>query len=326
MFPGRIRKVETRVVSIGNITWGGTGKTPLTTLLAKVALKTGKKAVILTRGYGRDEVKGFEKHLPGVPVLIGRDRIASARKAVKEHNAEIILLDDGFQHIRLSRDLDIVNINATQPFGPGGLIPLGTLREPLENLSRANVFVITKSDIGAKNVHWIRQKLKELNPTAAIFEARHRPVQFMDFRRNRFLPLEEVHGKRVATICAIADPFSFEKTVERLHTDIPLAARFDDHHWFTESEIKDFLKKTRQMQIKDIVTTEKDYYRLERHLKRRRSGDFTNVNLLVLQIEFEVQEEEDFLVKCFGNLYEQFAAAEPAQEATRETAQDTAAR
>ncbi len=300
LFPFRIRKVGARVISIGNITWGGTGKTPLVIKLARDLVEAGKKVAVLTRGYGKDEVMELGKKLPNIPVKVGRDRVRSARQALRESETEFLILDDGFQHIRLHRDLDIVNINATIPFGPGGLIPLGTLREPLEHLSRAHVFILTKSDIGSKNVHWIRQKLLSIKPDAVIFEAVHKPVQFMDFRRNKFLSLDEAKDKKVAVLSGIGDPFSFEKTVEDLGAEIVLAARFDDHHAYTETEIAEFIKKCRELGVKEAVTTEKDYYRIQPVLKKKRSQDFSNFNFLVLEIEFHIHDEEDFLRRCLN--------------------------
>ncbi len=299
-FPFRIRKVSARVISVGNITWGGTGKTPLVAKLAHELAERGKKVAILTRGYGMDEVQELEKKLSVVPVVVGRDRVARAKEAIKKHKAEILLLDDGFQHLRLARDLDIVTINATIPFGPGGLIPMGTLREPIENLRRAQVFILTKSDLGAKNVHWIRQKIQSIKPDAVIFEAVHHPVQFLDFKRNRYVPLQDIKGKEVAVISGIGDPYAFEKTVEGLGTKIHLAARFDDHHAYRDSEIIEFVKRCKEVGVKDVITTQKDFFRIEPLLKRRRSHDFQNLNFLVLQIEIRIDDEEDLIRRCLN--------------------------
>ncbi len=298
--PLSIRKVPACVISIGNITWGGTGKTPLVARLALELSATGKKVVVLTRGYGKDEVAELKKKLPNVPILVGRDRIKTAQEAVRKFHAEIIILDDGFQHIRLHRDLDIVAINATDPFGPGGLIPLGTLREPLEHLSRARIFVLTKSNIGSKNMHWIRQRLLSIKPDAVIFEAVHEPVQFMDFRRNRFVPLREIKGKKIGVISAIGDPYSFEKTLENLGAEISFAARFQDHHCTSQSEFSDFLRRCKEVGVKDIVTTEKDFYRMEPFFKGKGPRDILQFNFLVLQIEFQVNDEEDFIRRCLN--------------------------
>ncbi len=299
--PSRIKKVNARVISIGNITWGGTGKTPMVIALARYFLESGKKVVVLTRGYGKDEVEELKKNLPQVPVIVGRDRVKTAVEAVQKHGAEIILLDDGFQHIRLHRDMDVVNINSTVPFGPGGLIPLGTLREPIENLARAHIFVLTKSDIGSKNLHWIRQKITSIKPGAVIFEAVHKPVQLLDYRRNRFLPLTEIRGKKVAVISGIGDPYSFEKTVEKIGGQILFAARFDDHHDFTPKEIDEFLGRCKEMGVKDIVTTEKDFARIEKVMKAKKQAQWNGYNFLTLQIEFQMHDEEDFFRRCLNS-------------------------
>ncbi len=298
--PFSIHKVPARVISIGNITWGGTGKTPLVAMLAREISASGKKVVVLTRGYGKDEVAELKKKLPNIPILVGRDRIKTAQEAVKKHQAEVIILDDGFQHIRLHRDVDVVTINATEPFGPGGLIPIGTLREPLEHLSRAHIFVLTKTNIGSKNVHWIKQKLVSIKPEAVIYEAVHQPIQLMDFRRNRYVPLHEIKNKKIGVISAIGDPYSFEKSLENLGAEILFTARYDDHHLVSEAEFSDFLKRCKEVGVKDVVTTEKDFYRMEPFFKKKRPKDIHNFNFLVLQIEFQVDDEEDFIRRCLN--------------------------
>ncbi len=296
--PFRIRKVPARVISIGNLTWGGTGKTPLTAKLAQNLADMGKKVAVLTRGYGEDEVAELRKKLPGIPVIVGRDRVKSAREAIAKHGAEILILDDGFQHIRLNRDIDVVNINSLEPFGPGGLIPLGTLREPVAHLSRAHVFVLSKSDLGKKNLGVIRQKLLAVKPDAVIFEAVHRPVQFTDALRSRTVPLAELKGHKIATICAIGDPFSFEKTVENVGAEIVFAARFDDHHPYTKEELLQFVRSAREIGAREVVTTEKDFFRIEPLLKT--DPELTNLNFLVLEIELELNDEEDFVRRCLN--------------------------
>ncbi len=300
-FPSRIKKVNARVISIGNITWGGTGKTPLVAKLSRELAESGKRVAVLIRGYGKDEVAELQKKLPNVPILVGRDRILTAREAVRKHQAEIIILDDGFQHIRLHRDLDVVNINATIPFGPGDLIPKGTLREPIEHLARADIFMLTKSNIGSKNLHWIRQRLLSIKPDAVIFEAIHKPIQLMDFKRNRYVPLQDLKGKRVAVISGIGDPYSFEKTIEGLGAEIVFAARFDDHHPYKESELKEFVTRCKEVSVKEVITTEKDFYRLEPLLKKKRSHELQHLSFLALQIDFQVDDEEDFIRRCLNS-------------------------
>lgn len=300
LLPFRMRKVNARVISIGNITWGGTGKTPLTIKLAGDLFYYGRKVAVLTRGYGKDEVDEIKTRLPGVPVIVGRDRIKSAHEAIKKHGAEFLILDDAFQHIRLRRDLDIVTVNCAQPFGPGGLIPAGTLREPVQSLARAHVFVLTKSDIGVKNLPEIRKKLTTVNPTAVIYEAVHKPVRYADRRRGRETSFSEMSGRRVAVVSGIGDPFAFEKTVEHTGAEIVFAARFDDHHVYTKTEVLELLRHSREIGAQEIVTTEKDYFRLQPVLKELDPKDLT-YNFLVLEIEFQISDEEDFLRRCLNS-------------------------
>jgi len=299
-FPKRSTKVNARVISIGNITWGGTGKTPLVIKAAQFLLEEGKKVAVLTRGYGRDEVKELRDKLPGVPVIVGRDRVRSAQEAIQKHGSEFLLLDDGFQHLRLSRDLDVVTLNAAEPFGPGGMIPMGTLREPLENLVRADLFVLTKCDIGSKNVHWIRQKLNAIKPNALIFEAVHKPVALRDPLRKRTGSLQDLRGRRVAALSGIGDPYSFEKTVEMLGAEVVFAARYEDHHLFNESEVLSFVRKAVAMGIKEAVTTDKDYIRLEAMLSKNAHKELSAFTFWALEIQFQVNDEEDFIRRCLN--------------------------
>jgi tetraacyldisaccharide 4'-kinase len=299
-FPKRSKKVSARVISIGNITWGGTGKTPLVIKIARELSEGGKKVAVLTRGYGRDEIKEMRKNLPNVPVIVGRDRVHSAKEAIAKHQSEVLLLDDGFQHLRLERDLDVVMLNAAEPFGPGGLIPMGTLREPLENLARADLFVLSKCDVGSKNVHWIRQKLNAIKPNALIFEAVHKPVALKDPVRGRTLAPQELRGRRIAALSGIGDPYSFEKTAEMLGAEVAFAARYEDHHAFSMDDLLSFVRKARHMGLKETVTTEKDYMRLEALLAKNVPQEISAMQFWVLEIQFQVNDEEDFIRRCLN--------------------------
>lgn len=297
-FPSRVRKVNARVISIGNITWGGTGKTPLVAKLAHDLSGYGKRVAILTRGYGGDEVAELKKKCPHVPILVGRDRVKTAREAVEKFNAEVVILDDGFQHLRLHRDLDVVTINATLPFGPGGLLPWGTMREPVEHLLRAQVFILTKSDIGSKNLPWIRQKLLSIRPDALILEAVHKALFYRDPFRERWYSMPETKGKKVATLSGIADPFSFEKAVENTGAEIVFAARFDDHHRYTPKELENFLRQSADIGAQYVITTEKDFCRMGPLLKELAGKFPSDFHWFVLEIEFQVNDEEAFIRRC----------------------------
>lgn len=289
------RKVKAWVISIGNITWGGTGKTPLVMMLARCLSSRGKKIAVLTRGYGNDETFELKNGLSGVPILVGKNRIKTAQEAVDKHQAEVVLLDDGFQHLGLARDCDVVAINATNPFGNGELLPMGNLREPLAHLARADVFVITKASLGKQNVNLIRQRLKETNPRALVFEADHEPVRFMDFAASAPMDLDRVKGKKVAILSGIEDPLSFERILCKLGAVVVLAARFDDHHAFTAAEMKEVFRSAHELQAEYLITTAKDHYRLGRVLKH---VDMKKVRILALQIEIRMDDEESFIRRC----------------------------
>lgn len=291
----RAKKIAARVVSVGNITWGGTGKTPLVIHLARQIASRGKRVAVLTRGYGQDETYELKNALAGVPIIVGRDRVRSAEKAVQKYQAEVVILDDGFQHRRLHRDCDIVAVNATNPFGNGFLIPRGILREPVESLRRADVFVLTKVSLGRRNVNLIRQKLREINPRALVLEGDHEPVRLVDAGSNETLELGILQGRSVAVLTGIEDPLSFERLVQRLGAKVAYAARFNDHHRFTAEEMKEVIKSAKDLGLDIILTTSKDSYRLPSALKKSKPG---MPRILVMQIEVQIDEEEDLLRRC----------------------------
>lgn len=269
-----------KVISIGNITLGGTGKTPLVIAIARHLRDSGKKVAILSRGYKgekgsntSDEIELFKKHLPDVPVFAGRDRIASAKKAESGFSPQVILLDDGFQHWRLKRDLDIVTINGKNPFGNGFTIPRGILREPKAALSRADVVVVTK---GGR----IPDEIKQINGSAEIFSCSYEAD-----------PTAGIKGKKVAIACAIGDPSSFEDTVASLGAQIVRKFIFMDHHRYTAADVARMASETAAAGSDMIVTTEKDMVKLSGLVK----GD---IRLKAVGIEIKIDNQEKF----FGRL------------------------
>jgi tetraacyldisaccharide 4'-kinase len=216
-------------------------------------------------------------------------------EAVQKHNAQYLILDDGFQHLNMKRDLDIVMVNATNPFGNGHLIPAGNLREPVAHLKRASLFVITHSFFGRNNMALLRQKLKTFNDKAMVYEADHRPVRFVDYRKDHGLPLDMVKGQKVAVVSAIEDAHSFEGTISRLGADVAYAARFQDHHQFTEKETEELFTACRDFKVRYLITTIKDAYRLKKILKPHRRYP---VRIIMLEIELRINDEEGFIRQC----------------------------
>lgn len=300
---------ECKVISVGNITLGGTGKTPLVLAIARRLCGSGKKVVILSRGYktqkdasASDEVEFFRKNLPEVKVLVGGDRVKTAKKAVESLKAQVILLDDGFQHWRLKRDIDIVAINNNNPFGNGRLIPRGILREPLSSLSRADIFLITKVSSEGDSVaktQALKSRLKNLNRRTSIFNSSHIPVKLVDVVSGEEAGLSVLEGKKIALVCGIADPASFETAALSLGADIALRLFFMDHHKYSEKDIKAIIGECRARKIDTLITTQKDIPRLHGLSSRIKDA---GIKLMALVIDIKIEDEERF----FGRLYSIF--------------------
>lgn len=277
-----------KVISLGNITVGGTGKTPTAQRLAAMIRDMGYRVVILNRGYraawrsdiglvsdgskiymtaveAGDEAFLLAKSLPGVPVVIGRKRAITGEYAIKKLGAQVIILDDAYQHWPLARDLDIVLVDALNKFGNNHLLPRGTLREPLVNLNRAQAILLTKVDQTTNgSVGSIRDTVTAYNKTALIVESIHRPRWFIDIEqwykgvRHTGIALEAVKGHRVAAISAIGNPFSFEQTLEDIGVKVIETFRFPDHHHYTMAEMQWVMEQAVEKGVEALVTTEKD--------------------------------------------------------------------
>ena len=299
-----IRKVGARVISIGNITAGGTGKTPAVIYFARKFQKEGAQIAIISRGYGRrsksnepvvvsdkegnillsanvagDEPYLLAKKLPRVSVIVCPNRIAGAEVAMKWFSPDIILLDDGFQHRAIERDEDIVVIDCSEPFGYNHLLPRGLLREPLRALKRASAFLLTRAD--ERKHAALVEKLREMNPSAEIMLSRHRPTRLLSAYRNTTAPLGQLKGKKTLALSSIGNPSSFERTLERLQAILAGSLRFPDHHWYSVADLAHIRDEAKRTRAEIIVTTEKDGVRLALLPEKLE-------NLLLLEIELEI--------------------------------------
>lgn len=288
---------DCRIISVGNITWGGTGKTPLVEALARFFKQAGRNPAILIRGYGKDEVDMLKDKFRDIPVLAGRNRINSARIARERYGADIIILDDGFQHWRVARDIDIVLVDAANPFGNRKLIPRGILREPLSALARADLFVITRVDCARGDAEAARDELKMRNACAPIFEAVYWPHFLHSLTSGKKVELSAIKGERIGLIAGIARPESFIKTAKSLGAEISLSFVFPDHHQYSEKELESIESQCLKQQIETLVTTEKDAPKLVPLLK---SGKL-RLEILALSIEFKIiNNEEKFFRSLLG--------------------------
>ncbi len=232
-----VERVEVPVVSVGNLTLGGTGKTPMVEFAARWLRRQGRRVAILSRGYGQegglnDEGRVLEENLPDVPHLQDRDRVKIARIAVEELEAEVLVLDDGFQHRRLARDLDLVLLDALDPFGQGRLFPRGLLREPVASLRRAGVVVLSRADLVDEDRRRAirREAERGAGPIGlAWVEARHAPIDLVD-ADGQTHPLSDLDGRAVLAFCGLGNPEGFRRTLEGLEVELRGFRAFPDHH------------------------------------------------------------------------------------------------
>ena len=327
-------RISAKVISVGNITWGGTGKTPVAAFIADALNKKARKPAILIRGYGNDESELLPKLASNTHVFVDKDRVKTGREAIAAGLADTIILDDGFQYRRLKRDLDIVCVDATNPFGNGWVIPSGSMREAKNSLKRADIFLITKADLVSDKdkLEKLEKKLIAINHRAVIAKAIHRPLYFyrlLDAVRNGVKPFPtneervnsgELRDKELALVSAIGSPESFEKTILRLGLKISKHFIFRDHHAYTEKDIADVKDYCRKNKLDTLITTEKDAVKLTRRVipsearnlitrkiasgasrPRNDSCGVSSVEYLVLKVRLEIIENEDgFYNRLFG--------------------------
>ena len=320
------------VVSVGNLTVGGTGKTPVAEMLARELQRRGRRVAILSRGYksvprpfaqrlrnkffkhldlfpprivsdgkdvlldsrrAGDEPHMLAKNLPGVCVLVDKDRVKSGLHALRHFDSDVLLLDDGLQYQRLRHRIDVVLVDSQSPFGNEHLLPRGTLREPPSNLRRASYIVVTKS--GPKPDEALLARLRKLNRTAAIIECNHAPRHWQDLRTGEKLPLDHLKDRHVGAMSGIARPESFEEGVRQLGAMVEISKAFADHHRFTKKEILRFLEWCDRRSLDALVTTEKDAVRFP-------DIDNPPVPMLFLRVEIEILRGGEHWEELLGRL------------------------
>ena len=287
-------RLDRPVISVGNITTGGTGKTPLVEWVARTIAGAGKKVCILTRGYGRenpdrqvvvsdgtnvlanpseagDEPFLLATNLAGVAAVISNaDRIEAAKGAIKHLGTDCFVLDDGFQHLRLERDLNIVTIDATNPWGGGHLLPYGRLREPLSGLSRADCIVITRAD-QANNLDALRDEIRRLTENAPLFQS-----------TMRIKNLPETIPTPVAAFCGVGNPQSFFNLIPH---EIVLQKTFPDHHRYSQTDVDSLIEAATRAGAESLITTAKDAVKLKSLL--------FSLPCFVLEIEPRIENEAE---------------------------------
>src|ERR1700736_678391 len=327
----RERTLGCLVISIGNLTVGGTGKTPVVEKFARALQVGGRRVAILSRGYksqpkptkrnwidrllGRaldpprvvsdgkfllldsltagDEPYMLAHNLKDVIVLVDKDRVKSGRYAIDEWKVDTLLLDDGLQYLHLKHRLDIVLVDRQAPFGNELLLPRGTLRESPRNLRRASYIFITKNT-GEPN-HELIARIRRYNRTAEIIECAHRPLYLQNILSGEQLPLDRLRDTFIGSMCGIAAPDSFEDGLRKLGARIELAKRYIDHHRYTEAEMQSFINRCVRRDLEMIVTTEKDAVRFPRLTK-------TDVPIYFLRVEIEILSGHESWEHCVARI------------------------
>ncbi len=293
-------RAEVPVVSVGNITLGGTGKTPMVEYVARWGRSRGLRVAILSRGYGQssgmnDEGRVLEENLPDVPHLQGRDRATLARIAVEELESELLVLDDGFQHRRLARDLDVVLLDALDPFGLGRIFPRGLLREPISALKRASVVVLSRGDlVTADDRKAIRRRAEHAAGPLFWAVARHAPLVLLG-EGGLEDPLTSIGGKRVAAFCGIGNPEGFRRTLGGLGADLVGFRSFPDHHPYSGGDMAELTTWVKGLGAELVLTTQKDSVKL-------RAETLGPVPLRAVRIGLEVFEGEETLLAALARI------------------------
>jgi tetraacyldisaccharide 4'-kinase len=317
-----------QVIAIGNLTVGGTGKTPVVEKFARELRDAGRNVAILSRGYrskpppvhewlknkllfredttpprivsdGKSllldsEMAGDEPHmlasnLKDVVVLVDKDRVKSGRYAIEKFGCDTLLLDDGFQYWDLrGRRHDVVLIDRQQPFGNEHMLPRGTLREPPSHLARAHTIFITKSD---GHTEELRRRITALNSTAAVIECVHHPMYLQDVFTGERQSLDFIKGRKVGSFSGIAQPESFEHSLVQLGAELVYAKRFADHHRFSQQEILNAINRGKKRQAELIITTQKDAVRFPK-LDRR------DLPILFMRVEIKIVSGADDFRDC----------------------------
>ena len=320
-------KLDCCVISIGNITVGGTGKTPTAQKMADLIKRMGYRVVILNRGYrshwdkeigvvsdgnkifmtayeAGDEAYLMAKTLPGIPVVIGKNRAITGKYAVEKLNAEVIIMDDGYQHWHLERDLDVVLVDTLNMFGNGCVLPRGMLREPLENLNRGDLFLLTKTDQSSVLSRMqLRKTIERYNAKAPVVESVHHPKNFVEIAdwykgiTQNHMDLSELEGKDVMVFSAIGNPSSFEQTLSSIGLNIKEAVRYPDHHDYGMLEMQYILERASSHKAVAMITTSKDAVKIPTEF----IYSSREIPLYILNMDIQVTDGFEEFKECVLN-------------------------
>jgi tetraacyldisaccharide 4'-kinase len=304
----KVRRLARPVVSVGNLTVGGTGKTPLVACLAKILLREGRKPSILTRGYGRrskaemivvepgtgrradaqevgDEPAILARMLPQVPLIICADRYRGGQAAEERFQVDAHILDDGFQYLSLARNVDLLALDATETISDWLLLPAGRQREPLSALRRAQIVVLTRTDLA--NSKPLEELVVKVHPAARVFRSRTELLGCTDALSGEAVSVEEIRHQKVAAFCAVGNPRAFFADLRRWGFNVISEDAFPDHHFYTGEEVQKLAATARKNGGAALLTTQKDAVKFSRDWKPQ-------LPLWACDIETQIQDAARF--------------------------------
>lgn len=289
-------KLPFPVISVGNITWGGSGKTPFVEYLAWRINEAQKRALILTRGYSHDEVVQYREHLPYVLVGTGKNRYETAMAIREKHKIDLAILDDGFQHLAVERDLEILTINSLDPFGNGKLIPRGPLREPVENLKRAHLIVLTHVNLAKpEELENLKKQIGGIAPKVPVLETFLEPLFFYRGQKKQRIPIEKLENHKVTTFSGVGVPRSFQLLLAQRQIRPVRNFEYTDHYMFTKRDLEEVKYVSQAAASEDIITTEKDFYRAPEMIAKI-------LNPLILATRLRIAAGEEILTDRLSRL------------------------
>ncbi|MDD5454800.1 MAG: tetraacyldisaccharide 4'-kinase [Candidatus Ratteibacteria bacterium] len=312
------------VISVGNLTMGGTGKTPCVELIVRKLLDKKLRVGLLTGGYARtskdnkkivsysvgensevkdigDEPYLFSKHFPSIPIFISRNRAKSLSEATQKRQCDIFIMDDGFQYHNIEKDLEILLVNKRNPFGNGSLFPAGFLREPVSSVKRADLIIFTHCGESIENSGFKKSFSALLKQPSKIpvLESVHKPLHFEKFDMGVKYRTEEIANRRFLSLCSLADPLSFEKSLEKLNFEPIKKLRFPDHYIYKIKDIEWLNTIVEKENIDFVATTEKDWVRLPKEIK-------ISVPVLCLIMELKITRSEEILDNMINKVLDKY--------------------
>jgi tetraacyldisaccharide 4'-kinase len=310
LFDWQIRPIyhsKLAVISVGNLSVGGTGKSPTVAWIARWFRDQDLRVAILSRGYGQlddgrnDEALELELKLPDVPHLQNKDRMASAQLAEDELEMQLLILDDGFQHRRLARDLDIVLIDATDSTASQWPLPAGLRREPLSSLTRADLVILTRADMATpRQLERLRNQILSQSSGLQIILASHQPRSLLQFPSER-IPLTRLHGSQVLAFCGIGNPQPFFDSLTKLGARLVDTRTWPDHHAYTSDDVQWLSSWHSEMPDALLVCTVKDWVKIQ-------VASLAGRPVLAVEIELELLEGQDLLEAQLRELSDRVAA------------------